>query len=58
MRVRLIGHYTDPYTWELVRINKVISIRSVEAAKIWAKQTYWKCRINIAEQEKDIGDNT
>lgn len=52
MKVRLIGHYVNPYTYDLIAINTVINIGSVEAAKKWAKQTFYKARISMAEEVK------
>lgn len=40
MRVRVKFAYKDPYTWKLVRVDKVIGIDSEEAAIKWVKQSY------------------
>lgn len=53
MKVRLVGHYVNPHTYDLIVINIVIDTTSAEAAKKWAKQTFYKAQINIAEEVKD-----
>jgi len=52
VRFNIIGNYVDPYTWKLIKLNTCVNIGSKEAAKKWAQQTYYKCRVNIVVKVK------
>lgn len=51
MKIRIIGHCIDPYTWEIIKINEIVNIGSEAAAIKWAKQTYFKASISSAVEE-------
>lgn len=52
------GHYTEPYTWKLVRIDREVSIRSKEAAVKWAKQTFHRAFVTGVVEIKPTGKET
>lgn len=51
-KFRVVGNYVDPYTLELIRLDKIISIESEEAARKWVKRSYYRANINIVEKVK------
>jgi hypothetical protein len=52
------GHYTEPYTWKLARIDREVSIRSKEAAVKWAKQTFHRAFVTGVVEIKPTGKET
>lgn len=50
MKVRIIGHSTDPYTWESIKFDVIVNVGSVEKAKKWARQAY--CRAHVTKAVK------
>lgn len=52
------GHYTEPYTWKLARIDTDVSIRSKEAAVKWAKQTFHRAFVANVVEIKPAGKET
>lgn len=49
-KFRVVGGYVDPYTWELIPIDKIVSMRSEEEARKCIKQHYYKANINRVEE--------
>lgn len=49
---RVQGHYVKPYTWQLIRLDREVTIRSKEAAAKWAKQTFYKAFVSAVTEVK------
>ena len=48
-RFMVYGHYTDPYTGKIHRIDRVVSIGSKLAAAKWAKQSFHKAFVGFVD---------
>lgn len=41
MKVRVKFAHRDPYTWDIIQEDRVINIRSIQAAEKWVRQHYY-----------------
>ena len=51
-KYRVTGTHVDPYTWDVLRLDQIVSIESKEKARKWAEQTYFKAHVTNVKKVK------